>query len=218
MSRHPTSTVRQRRRVRKPSMKHNTRRGGGEKKNAIQWTAEDTNILKALKEKKKTQFRVLMLKRYTSEEIRRAFGVPATDKRSDEELLDFIYVSAVGSSKFHLFISFLFDTLKGGVLGGAVGGLISGVGKILLYSLSNKTEMGTSDIITFAKATGLMGLLAGFIGARRAAGREAGRAAGRAANQGIHTLFRSRSPSKRKRHPFSSPSSTSKNPRNPPLP
>lgn len=105
MSRHPTSTVRQRRRVRKPSMKHNTRRGGGEKKIAIQWTAEDMNILKALTEKKKTQFRERMLKRYTSEEIRRAFGIAATDKRSDEELLDLIYDAAVGSSNFNIVIT-----------------------------------------------------------------------------------------------------------------
>ena len=60
------------------------------------------NILKALTEKKKTQFRERMLKRYTSEEIRRAFGVAATDKRSDEELLDLIYNAAVGSSIFNI--------------------------------------------------------------------------------------------------------------------
>lgn len=46
-----------------------------------------------------------MLKRYTSEEIRRAFGVAATDKRSDEELLDLIYDAAVGSSNFNIVIT-----------------------------------------------------------------------------------------------------------------
>lgn len=130
MSRHPTSTVRQRRRVRKPSMKHNTRRGGGEKKIAIQWTAEDMNILKALTEKKKTQFRERMLKRYTSEEIRRAFGVAATDKRSDNELLDLIYDAAVGSSNFNIVITTVINILL--TLG--AGGLFA----LLLHALETK--------------------------------------------------------------------------------
>ena len=65
-----------------------------------------------LKEKKKTQFRERMLKRYTSEEIRRAFGVAATDKRSDEELLDSIYSTGVASSWF-MIILLLFAMVLG---------------------------------------------------------------------------------------------------------
>ena len=74
-----------------------------------------------------------MLKRYTSEEIRRAFGVAATDKRSDNELLDLIYDAAVGSSKFNLFITLFFNTLQSGAYGSIIGGVIGGIMGQFIY-------------------------------------------------------------------------------------
>ncbi len=137
-----------------------------------------------------------MLKRYTSEEIRRAFGVAATDKRSDEELLDLIYDAAVGSSYFNIVVTSVFNILK-----------TAGVGAVFIavYELCKEKIKQCIDISDDAIyfPVGASVFLVNAINTQVMLIQQQNQK--QQQYDGLNKLFRSRSPSKGKRHQSTKP-------------